>query len=543
MSSADDNRQSRAGKLMLILHAHLPFVRHPEYHAFLEENWLFEAITECYLPLIRALRRIEKAGTPGRITFTVTPTLASMLTDAVLSERYLHRLNKLCELSDFEIKRTKESAQAMQQAAGHYYRRFNHLRSFYLDELKGDIIGALRALQNSGRIEIFACSATHALLPLLESESSLRAQIKVGIDSHKSMFGVAPRGFWMPECAYSPDVEKILKQNGIEYFITDSHAVLHGTPLPKFGVYAPVESNLGCKVFARDPKSSKQVWSADTGYPGDPLYREFYRDLGWDAEIDYVGQYLVSHELRHDLGFKYHRITGDVPLSDKDIYQPESAAQQARRHAHHFVDTRIEHAALLSQKLQRAPLFVAPYDAELFGHWWYEGPVFIEEMVNYAAGTGLELVTASEYLKDSPQLQPQSPSVSSWGYNGYFENWLNGSNDWIYPPLHSAGNSMSELAGKYADASGLLLRALNQAARELLLAQSSDWSFILSTGTMVDYARRRVTGHLEHFEALKTMIEEDNIEEEFLARLENRNNIFPDIDYRVFADNQVRAGE
>lgn len=529
------NQKPSPGKLMLVLHAHLPFVRHPEYHAFLEENWLFEAITECYLPLIRSLRKLDADGIAGSLSFTLTPTLCAMLSDAMLSQRYLQRLNKLCELSDLEIKRTRQFSPQMQEAAEHYYERFNQLREFYVQELKCDVLGAFRELEQSGRIEIFACSATHALLPLLESEKSLRAQIKVGIDSHLANFGKTPKGFWMPECAYAPDVERILRDNGVEYFITDSHAVINGEPLPKFGVYAPVVTEHGSTVFPRDPQSSKQVWSADTGYPGDPLYREFYRDLGWDAEIDYVGQYLVSHELRHDLGFKYHRITGEVDLDRKDIYRPQDAAQKALEHARHFVDARLSHSRDLLERMGQDPLFVAPYDAELFGHWWYEGPVFIEELVRDAAKKGLSLVTPSGYLAQAPKLQPQAPSVSSWGYNGYFENWLNGSNDWIYPPLNNAGRNMHNLAVSHSKATGTLEQALNQAARELLLAQSSDWAFILSTGTMSDYARRRVSGHLEHFEALKTMVENDTLDVKFIEKLQERNNIFPEIDFRVFA--------
>ncbi len=520
--------------LLLVLHAHLPFVRHPEFDAFLEENWLFEAITESYLPLLRMLRRLETARVPGRLSLTLTPTLCAMLSDPVLLRRYRRRLEGLCELAGKEVQRTRNHASEFHDAALHYQQRFCELHRFFVQELREDLPAAFFALAGTGRIEIFGCAATHALLPLLESRHSMEAQIQIGVESHLRYFKTRPKGFWIPECAYSPQVDELLAAHGIRYFITDAHAVLHGVPRPKFGVYAPVRTPAGTVAFPRDPESSRQVWSADCGYPGDGMYREFYRDLGWDAPLDYIQSYLVAHDLRHDLGLKYHRITGRVDLARKEPYAPAAARQRAQEHAAHFVRSRLEHARDLGAKTGRAPLFVAPYDAELFGHWWYEGPDFIEAVFYEAAATGLELVTPESYLPAAPELQPQTPCVSSWGYNGYFENWLNGSNDWIYPPMHEAGADMARLAHEHRHADDLLRRALNQAARELLLAQSSDWAFILSTNTMADYARRRVTDHLEHFQALCEMVRSGSIDTDYLRRLEERNNLFPDLDYRVY---------
>lgn len=523
-----------SSRLMLVLHAHLPFVRHPEFDAFLEENWLFEAITESYLPLLRMLRRLDAAEIPGALCLTLTPTLCAMLSDPVLLERYRRRLEGLCDLAGKEVVRTRQHAGEFHDAALHYQQRFEDMRRFFLEELSRDIPGAFRELAHKGRIEIFGCAATHALLPLLEGRHSVEAQILVGIESHLRFFGVRPKGFWIPECAYSPQVDELLAAHGVHYVVTDAHAVLHGVPRPRFGVYAPVRTPSGTVAFPRDPESSRQVWSAECGYPGDPLYREFYRDLGWDAPLEYVENYLVAHDLRHDLGLKYHRITGGVDLAGKASYAPQAALQKAQEHAGHFVQARLAHAAEIRQRVGRDPLFVAPYDAELFGHWWYEGPDFLEYVFREAAARGLELVTPATYLPVAPELQPQTPCVSSWGFNGYFENWLNGSNDWIYPPLHEAGVEMARLAKEHRHADGLMRRALNQAARELLLAQSSDWAFILSTNTMADYARRRVTGHLEHFQALGRMIAAGEVDTEYLQRLESRNNIFPDLDYRVY---------
>lgn len=520
-------------KLLLILHAHLPFVRHPEFDSFLEENWLFEAITECYIPLLSMLEKLHAEKINAKITFTLTPTLCAMLTDKLLNERFLKRLNNLLELAEKELERTKECPE-FSSTAKHYHTRLNQIKELYQNIYQGNILERFRLLENSGVIEIMACAATHALLPLMQDTAAIKAQIDTGITEYKRHFNKAPSGFWLPECAYTSEIEKLVKDAGCKYTILDSHGIIYGTPRPQYAVYAPIETPSGLKAFARDPESSKQVWCAQSGYPGEAVYREFYRDLGWDAQMEYIQPHLVSNDLRHDTGFKYHRITGEVPLEQKEVYNPEAAQKQASEHARHFIESRIEQAQTLSKKTGKPPVIVAPYDAELFGHWWYEGPIFLEEVIRIAADTGLELATPSEISDSTRNFQPQTPSTSSWGNKGYFETWLNGTNDWILPLLEQASKEMHELVQNHPKPNDLEERALSQAMRELLLAQSSDWQFILTTGTMTDYAKNRVLTHLEHFAALDKMLSEKTLDEAFITDLESRNNLFPKVDYTIF---------
>jgi hypothetical protein len=188
--------------------------------------------------------------------------------------------------------------------------------------------------------------------------------------------------------------------------------------------------------------------------------------------------------------------------------------------------------------MDRQPVVVSPYDAELFGHWWYEGPQFIEQLMRKIATEQdvIRTITPSEYLSQYPRNQVARPSFSSWGYKGYCEVWLDDSNSWIYRHLYKAAERMIELAEAHPEASGLTLRALNQAARELLLAQSSDWAFIMKTNTTVEYATRRTKDHIRRFTRLYDMIQAKVIDEAWLRQIEARDNIFPQIDYRVYAD-------
>jgi 1,4-alpha-glucan branching enzyme len=342
---------------------------------------------------------------------------------------------------------------------------------------------------------------------------------------------------WLGECGYFRGLDELLRESGLDFFFIDTHGILYSEPRPAYGVYAPLHCPSGVAAFARDAESSKQVWSSKEGYPGDSLYRDFYRDIGYDLPLDYIGPYVHPDGIRHATGFKYYRITGrDVPLHEKAPYDFGAAHERTALHAGNFLFNREKQADYLRSKMDRPPIIIAPYDAELFGHWWYEGPQFLEYLfrkMQYDQET-IAPITPSEYLTLYPTNQLATPCTSSWGYKGYAEYWLNGSNDWVYRHLHKAAERMVELARANPSAEGIRRRALNQAARELLLLQSSDWPFIMKTGTMVPYAVKRVTDHTLRFNHLYEGIRSGKLNEPWLKDMEERDNLFPTIDYRVY---------
>ncbi|MEW6304835.1 MAG: 1,4-alpha-glucan branching protein domain-containing protein [Verrucomicrobiota bacterium] len=522
------------GYLAIVLHAHLPFVRHPEHPKFLEESWLFEAVTETYLPLIQVMDGWLRDGMETRLTMSMTPTLCSMLLDPMLQERYEQHLAALIEMADREIHRTQWQAD-YRPLADFYYCRFAKLRDTY-HAYGRNVVGAFRKFQELGRLEIITCAATHALLPLMtDHPPSVRGQILTARDHYRECFGCDPRGIWLPECAYAEGVETVLQEANIRWFITDTHGILHATPRPRFGVFAPLYTPNGIAAFGRDLDSARQVWSKHEGYPGDWRYRDFYRDIGFDLDLDYVRACLPSPDQRGFTGIKYHRITGgDVA---KEIYDRAAALRAADNHANHFLGARVEQIRHLADIMDRPPLVLSPYDAELFGHWWYEGPEFLDLFVRkaYYDQKTFGFTTPEQYLHRHPTQQIARPSPSSWGEEGYWRVWLNETNEWIYPHLNVAQERMTDLARRFPEAEGLTKRALNQAARELLLAQSSDWPFILRTGTSPEYARRRVKDHLLRFIALHEQLTTTKVDETWLTRVEWLDNIFPNVDYRYWA--------
>src|ERR1051325_2671713 len=325
-----------AGYLSLVLHAHLPFVRHPEHEHFLEESWLYEAITETYLPLLRMLEGWERDKIPAQITLTLSPTLCAMLLDPLLQSRYERHINALIDLAEKETHRTHLDKK-LNPLAEMYLREFGAMRELWRKHER-NLVAAFGKFQEAERIEIITCAATHGLLPLMAAQpESIRAQILVGCDSYRSCLGRAPRGIWLPECAYVPDVEPALKEAGLRWFITEAHGVLHARPRPQYGIFAPILTESGIAVFGRDLDSARQVWSRHEGYPGDPRYRDFYKDVAFELDYDYLKPYFPAPQ-RTFTGIKYHRITGG---DEKAIYEPAAAAEAARGHAEHFLRGRV----------------------------------------------------------------------------------------------------------------------------------------------------------------------------------------------------------
>lgn len=522
------------GYLNIVLHAHLPYVRHPESEEYIEERWLFEAISETYIPLLIYFQRLVDEGVKFRVTMNITAPLITMLDDDILRHRYLKYLLERIRLAGKEIRRTKDNKE-LNDLAKMYFYNFKEFYKLYKRKLNCDIVSAFKHLQDIGVIEIICCPATHGFLPLLNVEPcAVKAQIATGVDVYKKRFGRTPKGMWLSECAYIPELEPVLREYGIKYVILETHGITYAEPKPLYGTLAPIMSPNGLVAFGRDLDSSKQVWSSICGYPGDYNYREFYKDIGYELDWDYIKPYVSKSGHRVDTGIKYHRITGKD--CEKQYYNDSKAKAVAEMQADHFMHSRVEQIGNAAKNMKVPPIVTCPYDAELYGHWWYEGPYWLYVLFKkiYHNQDTFELITPSEYLEKYPNVQECAPAISTWGAHGYNEVWLNPGNDYIYRHLHRAAERMHYLANTYQNPHPLQKRALDQCGRELLLAQSSDWPFIITTNTMVEYAHKRVKDHIGRFNALADMIDKDEINEEYLNDIHFKDLIFPDLDYRIY---------
>jgi 1,4-alpha-glucan branching enzyme len=522
------------GYLSLVLHAHLPYVRHPEYEEFLEERWFFEALSETYIPLLEMFEGLVKDGVDFQITMNISPSLCNMLADELLCSRYIIHLNKMVELCEKEIERNRFNHEFHKLALMYYY-RFSRMREKFIHTYNRNLIKEFKKYQDKGVLEIITCAATHGYLPLLGiNKEAVKAQVRVGAGSYRKFFANSPKGIWLPECAYFEDLDKFLKEEGIKYFLLETHGVIFARPRPKFGVYSSYYTKNKVGLFARDHESSKSVWSSIEGYPGDYEYREYYRDIGFDLDYDYIKPYISSTGVRIFTGLKYYRITGLG--HHREPYNPQTAMQKAAEHAGNFMFNREKQIEYLHSIFDRKPIIIAPYDAELFGHWWFEGLSwlnFLIRKIRYDQKT-IKLISPAHYLSIYPKNQVINPAPSSWGWKGYYEVWLNGSNDWIYPHLHRAQEKMTEAANKFRGSGSVKERILNQMAREILLAQSSDWAFMMKTGAFSEYAKKKTVTHLERFYLLKTYLDKNFINYEVVEDIERKDNIFPEISYSVF---------
>ncbi len=530
----------RHNYLLLILHAHLPYVRHPEQDWCYEETWLFEALTETYLPLLALCTRLHQARVPARLTLSISPTLAAMWRDPLLQARYRAHLDKSAVLAEREMARARGDVTRL-AVVRHYAQRIRTCRTQY-QALAGDLAKAFAYWQDAGIVELCTTAATHGLLPLLRGQpGAVRAQIRIAAQAHASEFGRPAHGFWLPECGYYPGVEEELRAAGFRYFIVDSHGLPGPTTMP---VLCPN----GVAALGRDPDASAQVWSAEQGYPADPVYRDFHTDLCHETPPVSLEPLIPASAGALPTGFKYYRIlaNGGVPAHGgvpthggvlarhaKALYNPTLANAKAHAHAAHFVASR-QAALSAAGAFQPLPaVCVAPYDAELFGHWWHEGLQWLEYVIRaVAAEPTLHLATPLEYLAEYGVACPYTqPLPSTWGAHGHHGYWLNRKTDWLYPLLRQAAEQMRQLCQSHPHAQ----RGLQAAARALLLAQASDWPFLITSGTAGDYPRHRVEQHLDRFAYLAQAIRHNTLCDTQLQDIWALAPLFPHLEYHHFS--------
>ena len=562
------------GAFTLVLHGHLPYVlSHGTWpHG---SDMLFECAAESYLPLLQTFDRLVAEGVSPKVTLGITPVLAEQLAHPDFKRQFVEylemRARTAAENRDgFQKTNQSHFAELAEMWRGH----FAELRKTYEEEYGADLIGHFRRLQDDDHIEIITSAATHAYLPLIGTDESIQAQIKQAVSSYQRHFGRPPRGFWLPECGYRPryswasplpeagpqaarlrkGVEEFLAENGLDYFIVDTQTLLGGattgvylerfaglqrlweqfrasykpigvsadkSPYQAYFAASAAEDRPPVAVFCRDEQTGVQVWSADQGYPGD----------GW---------YLDFHKKHFPGGHRYWRVTSSqIDLGDKEPYEPGRAADRIPENADHFC--RLVHDLLDGhhQRTGRAGVLCAPYDAELFGHWWFEGPDWLYRVVKgIAADPAVDLLTCSQYLEQHPPEAAVALPEGSWGEGGFHWIWLNDWTSWIWRHIYQAEEEMAELAQLSLDSNDELLSDIvTQAARELLLLESSDWPFLISTWSARDYAESRAALHQDAFRRLADMARrraqgEDLAAEdrEFLDQCKTADSLFPDTD-------------
>jgi 1,4-alpha-glucan branching enzyme len=522
----------KKGFVSLVFHSHLPYCRQAGVWPFGEE-WVFEAMAETYVPLLALLCRLREEKVGVKVALGFTPVLLEQLQDPYMQTRFLEYLEARMEAARQDVVRFAAAEPKLAALAEGYLGFYGQVARDYGD-LQRDLVGVLRRLQEEGVIELLAGAATHAYLPLLEVESSLQAQLAVGQEAYRHYFHTSPRGIWLPECGYRPGLERYLEALGIKYFLVDGHAIRGGYVDAVYHAPGPTKSTRVASkgrttlqgyyvgqsqvaVLGRDQLTGLQVWSGDWGYPTDGAYREF-------------------HKRDQTSGFHYWRITSPlVDLEGKDIYDPDSAALRVKEQAEHFVQSIKDR---FTGGVPAGSIILAPYDLELFGHWWREGISWLEGVFRgLAAAEEVQMTTPGEYLAAHPPTEAINLPECSWGQGGRHYIWMNPATEWMWPQVHEAARRLEKAAAR-GWSSPLARRVLAQAGREVLLMQSSDWPFLISTQKAEDYASRRFLEHLSRLERLLDGLEGQDESDSFLAFLaevEERDKVFSFLDPKIFA--------
>ncbi|MDR1611811.1 MAG: DUF1957 domain-containing protein [Planctomycetota bacterium] len=532
------------GYWSLVLHQHLPFVHHPEYDVPLEEQWFMEAVISVYTRLLDLFWRLERDKVDFRVTLSLTPSLLSMMQTPLLQKRAARHIDECIAFATRE--RDNSKGKPWYNTIEQTLHRFWVAKTVF-DAYEGDLTRGYRDFQDMGKIEVITCAATHMILPLFKHISAAaNAQLDTGVKQYERVFGRPPRGMWLPENAFTPGVDKFLADSGIKWALLSAVGIDQGDTKSFFGTDAPVVSPAGVTFFGIDEETRSSVWSREGGYPGHPNYKEWYRDLGYEAEWDYLPEYFRTANVRRNTGIKYYRITKKGgSLGDKDYYNPMWAEGTVHEQAGQFAYYRGVKANHVLKTTNRKSLVVSAYDAELFGHWWEEGPLWIESVFRKMLFDQTEVrpVTPSEYLGEHKRHQRMMPGASSWGRNDYFQTWVDGRsyqpNCWVYRHMYRLSQQVRKLAVKHKNTENpILIRALNQAVRELFLAISSDWGFLVETGQAVRYSELRITVHTARTRQLLRQIENDRIDLTYLCTLETADCIFAfdDMDFRRMAD-------
>lgn len=522
-----------------VLHAHLPYVRHREAGR-LEERWVFEAMTESYIPL---LWKLEKNDHLQKWTISFSPPLMEMLADPLVQRRYLLYLDNTESL----LRKEKERAQdeSNKNLVSFYEDRYKKIRATFV-KWNQNLLEGFKYYFTEGKIECITSSATHTFLPYLQTKQGVLMQVKHGISCFEKHFGLKPSGMWLPECAYTPGIDEILHREGIRFAFVDEHALKYADPTPSKGVGAPVYSPHGVALFARNHDISNRIWSSSYGYPGDPNYREFYRDIAYDRDWDYIKPFVHPEGIRIDTGIKMHRITGNT--ENKELYNPEVAQDRIKKHAKHFVSVLEQQRNQYGEQSFPPHIVTLPFDTELFGHWWFEGPDFLDEVISNQV-ENIEYISPTEYMnRHYRDLETSHFSFSTWGRDGYGDVWLNEKNEWMYRHLHAMEYKLVELASKFDLSQPLIKRSIEQLSREWMLATSSDWAFILDNESASQYATNRCIEHINRFCSIIKVLENHTITEEFLGGLEADYPFMKEIDisllqsqHNVYVRNELKS--
>ena len=523
--------------LILTIVAHQPYIHHKDETEFaLQNDLLFNAISNTYLPLVNLFHKFEEQNTDFKLSMVFSPSLCSLLGDTMIQNQYVHWLEKRIALGESELSRLSSEPLLLENAKKCLDKAKKDLGDF-TQTYSQNLLKEFAYFAEKGNLELLATSGTYAFLPHYgDMTEILNAQVEIGLLSHRHYFGSNPDGFYLPFMGYTPGIETVLHSYGFHYTIVDIRSLLFSENPPKHGIFAPVRCDLDTStslthtslaLFAQDSDSPDDVDS----FSKNPVYKNQSKDISFELSSEELKKsgFLEGETARIPSYYRYWN-------RDGSIYSEKDAENQLALDARAFVDSKnaklSKAASLMGEK---SPSLLCVIDAKTLGQEWTEGVDWLEQVICESAKSEITLSHLSPLIGNQfalPKIKPYSGAAQG---NSYGEDLLDSTNGWMIRYTRKMSERMVDLSDRFPNETGLKVRLLDLGAKELMLAQSGEWAKMIHDGIFPEYATKRFKESIKAFMIVFDALGSNTVSTEWLTKLEQEHVIFPWMNFRMFS--------
>ncbi len=531
-------------KLLFIFNTSQEYIKHigedaEKYAA--EESFLFESISNTYIPLLKMLEKFEHESLPVKFAIVLTPVLCTLLEDSVIQQKYVDWLDKKIEFGKKELERVSGNS-ALSDAVSLCLEKAENDKNDF-EAFGRRLVKRFAEFQKKNYVEILATCATDIFLPYYNDiPEILNAQVEAGIFAYRSFFGNVPEGFWLPELGYYDGIERVLRSYGVNYTVVDSKSFLFSEIEPKKGIFGPARFANALVVFGKEPFSDKEIFGSE-GYAKNSVYRSENRDVIFSLPSDKIESFVKEGTARYSVGYKYWTKASDSeeevinPLETENVYSKGNAMRQCILDASDFVNKKCEKLAKAEKLLSDSKnvSMVITLNVTKLSENWSESVDWIEQVFRKICETDVQLEIPKNLAKEPFELQRISPCYGSSSGVGYGEDLLSSKNNWMMRYVRKASERMVDLSDRFPTDTGLKARLLNLGAKELMFAQSSGWAKMIHNGIFPEYAAMRFKQSINDFTSVFDALGSNTVSTEWLTKLEAQHQIFPWMNYRIFS--------
>lgn len=514
--------------VLFIFHAHVPYVCHMSGNEPLEITEFYEMLSYGLLPFLRMCTRLDADAVPFKCALVISPLLCEMLKSSLYKTQYLSYLERHISFAEQELTKVREKAQKalIRRFLDFLLRNREDFNTLY----KGNVLNGIRFFAEKGAIELLATSATPCFFPFYgDIPEALAAQIEEGLNCFREDFATFPSGFWLPLMGYTGGLDKLIKSYGLDYTILETQSFLFSDRAPASGVFTAAIGESSLIFLGKDSNSCADITHPETGFYLHPHYLDTNKDVGFELDAQRLAPLFDVEAGRRTTGFCYRSRSGEP-------YDPAAGTRQAEDDAEKFLANRKKVLTEAADLLKSEPLCsVTAIPLRFLGITWMEGTHWLESVYRKLAQQhDMQCALPKEYLKKLKQLQNINPFYASSLPSGYADELINSSNDWMFPRIQKATERMIDLAGRFPDGQGLKKRMLDMAAKDLLLAQSTDWPLMVNAQTSAEYAATQCAQHLDAFTGVYEALGSGMLSTDDLIAREKEYPIFQEMDYRFF---------